>query len=105
PTASTTSLSLKQRISLHDLAERPGLSHYGIEIDDIREVEAGLEEFAPDADIREEPGGLHHGEYRVFDPDGLAISLSAKSFHVAGDTRALPSIRHIALSVDRKSGV
>jgi len=90
---------LKQRASLHDLAERPGLSHYGIEIDDIREVEARLEEFAPDADIREEPGGLHHGEYRVFDPDGLAISLSMKNFHVSGDTRSLPSIRHIALSV------
>ena len=92
---------LKQRAGLDVPGDRLGLSHYGIEIDDIHEIEARLEEFAPRADIREEPGGLHHGEYRVFDPDDLAISLSTKSFGVAADTRLLPSIRHIALSVPK----
>jgi len=92
---------LKQRAGLDVPDDRLGLSHYGIEIDDIHEIEARLEEFAPNADIRQEPGGLHHGEYRVFDPDGLAISLSTKNFNVAGDRRSMPSIRHIALSVPK----
>lgn len=92
---------LKQRTSLGDLVERPGLSHYGIEIEDIHEIESRLEEFAPNADIRQEPGGLHHGEYRVFDPDGLAVSLSTKNFGMQGDRRTFPSIRHIALSVPK----
>jgi len=91
----------KRRAGLDTPDDRPGLSHYGIEIDDIHEIEARLEEYAPNADIREECGDLHHGEYRVFDPDGLAISLSTKSFGVQGDTRAFPSIRHIALSVPK----
>ncbi|MDE3074224.1 MAG: VOC family protein, partial [Chloroflexota bacterium] len=92
---------LKRRAELGEDAERPGLSHYGIEIEDIREVEGQLEELAPSADIREENGDLHHGEYRVHDPNGLAVSLSTKGFGVSTNGRSLPCIRHIALSVPK----
>src|SRR5712692_9449434 len=34
--------------------EQPGFSHFGVEIDDIHEVEARLRDFAPRADIRQE---------------------------------------------------
>lgn len=77
----------------------PGLSHMGLEIDDIHEVEGRLEEFAPHADIQAENGDLFHGEYRVLDPNGRAISLSTKHFNVPAGTRGLPAIRHVALSV------
>jgi catechol 2,3-dioxygenase-like lactoylglutathione lyase family enzyme len=77
----------------------PGLQRFGIEIDDIHELEARLEDYAPNANIRAERGGLHRGEYRVSDPNGVPISLSEKSFHMSGEDRQFPNIRHVALSV------
>jgi len=89
----------------HPGAEELGISHFGIEIDDIREIEARLEEFAPKADIQAEKGDLFHGEYRVFDPNGLAISLSTKHFNVPAGERGLPAIRHVALSCGKNEDV
>jgi catechol 2,3-dioxygenase-like lactoylglutathione lyase family enzyme len=96
---------LKQRPGLNEPDERLGLNHFGLEIEDIRDVEARLEEFAPNADIRQEPGDLHHGEYRVFDPNGLVVSLSTKSFNVSGSKSQLPAIRHVAMSVPKNDEV
>src|SRR5579862_7830811 len=62
----------KERADLGEPDARLGLNHFGIAIDDIHEIEARLEEFAPNADIRQESGDLQHGEYRVFDPNGIA---------------------------------
>ena len=78
----------------------PGISHFGIEIDDIREIEGRLEEFAPHSELTADKGDLFHGEYRVTDPNGLAISLSTRAFNVPAGTRGLPAIRHVAISVD-----
>src|SRR5579862_1334038 len=88
----------------HDLSEA-GFSHFGLEIDDIHEVEARLEEFAPHADIRAEKGDLFHGEYRVFDPNGVIVSLSQKQFNAPTDQRGLPAIRHVALSCPKNEEV
>ncbi len=85
--------------------EELGLNHFGIEIDDIHEIEARLEEFAPRADIEQEPGGLHHGEYRVYDPNNLPISLSTHSFGVSGEERGMPQIRHVAMMVPQNQQV
>lgn len=87
---------LKQRPGVEGASGRPGLSHFGIAVDDIREVEANLEEFYPQGDIQAEPGDLHHGEYRVIGPNGLPVSLSTKNFGVSGTPRMLPRIRHMA---------
>ncbi len=83
----------------------PGLSHFGLEIHDIYEVEARLKEFAPDAEIRAEKGDLFHGEYRISDPNGLTVSLSTKHFNVPAGSRSLPAIRHIALSVKNNDDI
>jgi catechol 2,3-dioxygenase-like lactoylglutathione lyase family enzyme len=96
---------LKQRAGLGEPDERLGLNHFGVEIDDIHEVEARLEDFAPNADIRQEPGDVHHGEYRVFDPNGLAVSLSTKRFHVDGEKLGWPRIRHVAMQVPKNDEV
>src|ERR1041385_6444798 len=57
---------LKQRPGVEGASGRPGLSHFGMAIDDIREVEANLEEYFPHTEITMENGDLHHGEYRVY---------------------------------------
>ena len=95
---------LKQRAGL-EADDRLGLNHFGVAIDDIREVEARLEEFAPNADIQQENGDLHHGEYRVFDPNGIAVSLSTKHFHAPDGPVGLPSIHHVAYSVPKNQEV
>ncbi len=95
---------LKQRPGV-EADDRLGLNHFGLQIEDIREVEARLEEFAPNADIEQENGDLHHGEYRVFDPNGLAVSLSTKHFGVPDGPLGVPAIRHVALSVPKNQEV
>ena len=53
-----------------DGASELGISHLGITIDDIGQIEDRLKDFAPKSDIRQEEGGLFHGDYRVTDPSG-----------------------------------
>jgi len=87
---------LKQRAGVEGAGGRPGLSHFGISVDDIREVEGNLEEHFPTGDIKPENGDLHHGECQVFGPNGLPVSLSTHNFGISGDPRRLPRIRHMA---------
>lgn len=93
---------LKQRAGLSEIDDRIGLHHFGLAIDDIHEVEARLEEFAPRADIMRERGDLYHGEYRVFDPNGMAVSLSLRQFGAPEGPVGLPCIRHVAMRVPRR---
>lgn len=88
---------LKRRPGVEGASGRAGLSHFGIAVSDIREVEACLEECMPSADIQAESDDLQHGEYRVVGPNGLPVSLSTKNFGVSGTPRRLPRIRHMAL--------
>ena len=92
---------LKRRSGMDEDNDEVGLHHFGLEIDDIREIENRLEEFAPRADIRQESGDLHHGEFRVFDPNNIPVSLSLRSFGVQGEQRQMPQIRHIAMMVPK----
>jgi len=64
-----------------DAAAELGISHFGITIQDIGEVERRLRDFAPDANIHQEEGGLFYGDYRVTDPSGQTVSLSIHEFH------------------------
>ena len=88
---------LKQRPGVEGASGRPGLSHFGIAVPDIKDVEAKLNAFRPGAKIEPEPGDLHHGEYRVVGPNGLPVSLSTTNFGVTGTPRRLPRIRHMAM--------
>lgn len=85
--------------------EELGLSQFGIEVDDVRDIEARLEEFGPRADIQQEPGGLCYGEYLLRDPNGVKVSLSGSHFHADGQERGVPNIRHIALAVPENDEV
>lgn len=88
-----------------DSAETTGISHFGITIDDIRNIEARLKRFAPETKIREEEGGLFHGDYQVTDPYGQAVSLSTHQFHTPNSARGFPCIRHIAMCVPNNDAV
>jgi catechol 2,3-dioxygenase-like lactoylglutathione lyase family enzyme len=96
---------LKQRAALGDEDGALGVNHFGIEVDDLGEVERALAQVAPDVGLQSEPGDLFHGEARVRDPNGLPVSLSTKHFGVEHEYRPLPSIRHIALSVPNNDAV
>lgn len=88
---------LKQRPGVEGSGGRPGLSHFGIAVSDIGQVEANLKAFQSDAAIEPESGDLHHGEYRVMGPNGLPLSLSTRGFGVAGSPRRWPRVRHMAV--------
>ncbi len=96
---------LKRRPGLGESDDSTGLHHVGLGIPDIREIEARLEEFAPDGEVLPENGDLHHGEYRIHDPNGYPVSLSTRHFGITPRPRGLPSLRHIAMSVPNREEV
>jgi catechol 2,3-dioxygenase-like lactoylglutathione lyase family enzyme len=88
-----------------DEAAELGISHFGITVEDIREIEARLKRCAAQTDIRQEEGGVFHGDYRVTDPNGQIVSLSTHDFHTPSVERTFPSIRHIAMCVPNNDEV
>lgn len=96
---------LKQRPALEETDAGKGLHHFGLAVEDIDELKARLREFAPGVELERECGDLHHGEYRVHDPNGYPVSISTRHFGVNPRPRGLPSIRHIATSVPNREEV
>ena len=90
---------LKRRAELGEDNDELGLHHFGLAIDDIREFEGRLEEFAPGADLHGENGDVHHGDYRFTDGNGLAVSISTKHFNTPAKAGVYPSIHHLAMKV------
>ena len=89
-----------------DDAAEVGISHLGIAIDDIGQIEARLKDFAPKADIRQEKGGLFGGLLLLLiDPYGQVVSLSTHQFHTPKVERTFPCIRHIAVCVPNNDEV
>ena len=86
-------------------ASELGISHLGIAIDNIEDIEARIKRFAPGTAIREEQGGLFYGDYQVTDPYGQVVSLSTHQFHTPSVERAFPCIRHIATCVHNNDEV
>ena len=95
----------KQRAALGDEDAQLGTNHFGVEVDNMAELEDRLARFAPDLDLRPERGDLHTGEFRTRDPNGLTISLSTQHFHVPHDYFQLPSIHHVAMAVPNNDAV
>src|SRR3546814_14758580 len=67
------------------------------EVDDIDDVLRVYRALIPDGVAVKEPGGVHFGEVRIFDPECNPISLSERSFGIATERRGLPRIGHIAI--------
>lgn len=96
---------LQQRPGLGETDRRLGHHHFGIAVDDLAELRARLARHAPDQQLQPERGGLHAGEYRLYDPNGLPISISSSSFGVPAQQRGLPAIRHVAISCPNNDAV
>jgi catechol 2,3-dioxygenase-like lactoylglutathione lyase family enzyme len=96
---------LKARPGVEGASGRPGLSHFGVAVKDLEEFKRNLRKFMPNAELLPERGDLHHGEYRVLDPNGLPVSISTKNFGVSGEPRQLPRIRHFALFCPKNDDV
>jgi len=90
---------LKRRSELGEHDDQLGLHHFGIAVDDVREVEGRLEEFFPHTELSAENGDIHHGQYRLQDPNGLAVSLSTTHFGTSGKSDGFPEIHHAAIKV------
>jgi catechol 2,3-dioxygenase-like lactoylglutathione lyase family enzyme len=88
-----------------DGASEIGISHFGIAIEGLSEIEGRLKDFAPTAELRQEEGGLCRGDYRVTDPYGQVVSLSTHQFHTPKVERTFPCIRHIAMCVHNNDEV
>jgi len=97
---------LKRRSELREPRTERGLHHIGIEVDNLAETVARYRALRPNMPIIDEPGGLHFGDVRVFDPEQAPISLSERLFGVQGEARQqTPRLRHIAYNALWPEGI
>jgi catechol 2,3-dioxygenase-like lactoylglutathione lyase family enzyme len=75
--------------------QKPGLHHFGFQVESILDVERNLEDFDSSIRIERRPGEDRYAEYRLRDPEGIILDLSEKGYGVDGEPR-LPGIRHLA---------
>jgi catechol 2,3-dioxygenase-like lactoylglutathione lyase family enzyme len=87
----------KQRADLIELRKDVGLHHMGFEVESIDQVLRAYRELVSGGVAVREPGGVHFGEVRIFDPECNPISLSERAFGVPREQRGLPRIGHIAI--------
>lgn len=87
---------LRRRPELHEPHDQVGLHHMGLEVDDLDELKHRYRAFNQQWPIIEEPGGIHFGEARIYDPEGNPISISQKAFGMREGTNRAPRLRHIA---------
>ncbi len=96
---------LKRRASLGEPRMEVGLHHVGLEVENLREVEARYRAFHPRGVVVREPDGLHFGELRVYDPECNPVSLSEAGFGVKGEERRLPRMGHVAFNALDPEGI
>ena len=96
---------LKRRPELHESRSAAGLHHFGFQVDDLDETLRRYRALLPNMPVIEEKGGLHFGDVRIFDPEGMPVSLSEKSFGVGEEKDRLPRIRHVACNALWPEGI
>lgn len=96
---------LKRRDELHESRPGIGLHHVGLQVENLEETLELYGCLATKMPVIEEKGGLHFGEKRIFDPEGMPVSLSEKPFGVTGKDDGRPRIRHIACNALWPEGI
>ena len=76
---------------------RRGLHHIGLQVEELGEARARYQKFNPRGVVVTEPGGLHHGAIRIFDPECNPVTLSEGSFGVEQGS-GFPRIAHVAFN-------
>lgn len=96
---------LKRRPELHESRNGLGLHHIGLEVDSIDDTVERYRALPTKMPVINEKGGLHFGDVRIFDPEGMPVSLSETSFGVKGAADRLPRLRHIACNALWPEGI
>lgn len=90
---------LRRRPDLHELHNETGLHHLGVQVPDIGEATREYLRCQPDGVIIAEPGGVHFGERRFYDPECTPVTVSTGSFGAPAKREIrMPHIAHIALN-------
>jgi len=89
---------LQLRDDLGEPRQEPGLHHLGLAVDRIALIRERFVEKMPHQQPTEEPGGMHYGEFRLYDPDLTSVSLSGRGFGITGKDRRVPGLTHVALN-------
>lgn len=88
----------KKRPALGELKMNRGLHHIGLQVENLSEVRARYHKFNPRGVIVAEPGDMHHGQIRIFDPECNPVALAEGNFGVDAAARRFPRLAHIALN-------
>jgi len=87
---------LKKRPGLVEPRMELGFHHIGLEVDSLEETKRRYLKFNPRGIVAPEPGGLHRGELRIYDPECTPVSLSQTAFGIKNEGRGFPGLRHVA---------
>lgn len=99
---------IKRRPELNETRNELGLHHIGVEVDGADEVAAVRERyraFCPNLPLVEEKRGPYFGDFRIFDPEGLPVSVSQSAFGMGPILDRLPRVRHIAYNALWPEGI
>lgn len=88
--------------NLSFLLQRPdrpehGFRLAGVAVDDVEELEERLKRYDPAAKLEPDEGGVHMGEFRLKDPNGLPVAVSVSNFGVPEGKSELPELVHAAM--------
>lgn len=89
---------LSRRPELYEPRMELGQHHIGLNVASIEDTLARYKRLYPQGLIVTEMNDRHHGQVRIFDPEGNPITLSENGFGLGAGERQLPRIVHIALN-------
>lgn len=100
---------IKNRPELNETRTQPGLHHIGVEVDGAEEADAVKARYQAMPQrfpiVEERLGGGYLGDFRIFDPEGLPVSVSTTGFGVGPAVDRLPRVRHIAYNALWPEGI
>lgn len=89
---------LKNRADLNEPHMERGLHHFGFQVDDLSETATRYLQLFPGNVAVSEPGGIHRGKRRFFDPECNSVVISDTDFGVGDGRKRHPRIAHIAMN-------
>jgi catechol 2,3-dioxygenase-like lactoylglutathione lyase family enzyme len=63
-------------------AVKPGLHHFGFEVENVKQAQERLRRIKPDIEFVEPHPGVAFAEYKASDPDGNPFDISEKGWEV-----------------------
>jgi catechol 2,3-dioxygenase-like lactoylglutathione lyase family enzyme len=90
---------LRRRAELNEPHMETGLHHVGVQVASLERALAEYRRTAFGEVVVEEPGGVHFGDLRFFDPECMPVSVSEGSFGAPSTRDVRPArIQHVAFN-------